>query len=350
MNTRLQVEHPVTEMVTNFDLVQWQLSIAEGRELPITQDELSVRGHAIEARLYAEDPDAGFLPQVGTILRWRPDDRCRVDAGIAEGSEVTAFYDPMIAKLIAFGVDREEARRRLLAGLRRTRLLGLTTNQRFLAELVASRPFIDAQIRTDTLEKTERTPVEPPDRAWALAAILRSRHDGVGAGWRSSGELHSVVELRAGEASRALRVAQGPDSTYTVEGQPPLQVVSDDTERAVVVQEGLRTRVDYVVEGEHVCVADDDGTWSFREPSAAATGDDGAADGVVRSPIGGRVMSVAVAAGDAVERGQTLLVVEAMKLEHRILASVAGTVKRVAASADDQVTDGQVLVELEPKD
>jgi len=368
MNTRLQVEHPVTELVTGFDLVEWQLRIAEGEKLPVRQQDVAMFGHAIEVRLYAEDPWAGFLPQTGPVLRWRPSagDGVRVDAGIREGQEVSPFYDPMLAKICAWAPTRDVAIRRMRAALRDTVLLGTVTNRAYLHELVGSEAFASASIKTDTLDRdafAQTGPRPEPDAlAWAVAAVARcvanDRSSTVdGSGWRSSGVLAWPVTLRHADAKRELVVDATSADRFTVRGasHEPLALRiagRDELGRTIVEHDGLRRALEVVVAGAEVWVDDAGHAHAFVEPtierSAAVEG--GAAGGVVRAPMGGRVVRVEVAAGDEVERGRTLVVIEAMKMEHRVLAPIDGRVSSVGVTAGGQVAVQAIVAVIEAKE
>jgi geranyl-CoA carboxylase alpha subunit len=332
MNTRLQVEHPVTEMVTGIDLVAWQLSVAQGEPLPMAQEGLRLRGHAIEARLYAEDPAAGFLPQVGRIEVWEPSPAIRVDAGVESGSEVSSFYDPMLAKLVAWGHTREDARRRLVGALQHTHCLGLQTNRAFLLELLASEAFADGEIKTDTIDARSHEAPQPSALDWAIAAALAVRAEDDR--WRSTGHASWTVTL----------VHRDEERTLLVEGQDRLRVgeieLRFDGDR--VEHDGVWRTIRYARVGGAVHLDE----FSFVEPAGAGHEDPVAGDRVV-APITGRVVRVEVAAGDAVEAGQTLVVLEAMKMEHRVQAPRAGTVASVDVAVDDQVDGGKQLCALE---
>ncbi len=364
MNTRLQVEHPVTELVTGFDLVGWQLDIAAGKPLPVTQDEVRWQGHAIEVRLYAEDPYSGFLPQTGTIVRFDPADRAgvRVDSGIASGGEISSFYDPMLAKLIGYGRDREEARRRLLAGLRDTVFMGPVCNLEFLISLLEDREFIDGAIKTDTLDARF---AEPPPRPgcgvqmWAVAALAHAHDHRLGAGgpeladataWRSSGALASHFTLRSGDEERVCTVGldEGASAVVTV-GDTTVQL-----HRIAASPGQLRVEIDgvsrpFAVErrGRVTHVGASGLSRAFVEPDAVAEAAV-RSDGVVRAPLAGVVLQVPVELGQRVEAGQLLVTVEAMKMEHRIEAPMPGTVAELTVSPGAQVTGGQQLSKIEP--
>jgi len=349
MNTRLQVEHPVTEQVTGQDLVAWQLRVAEGDRLPLEQSQIELTGHAIEARLYAEDPHAGFLPQTGDVLRWRPATAActRVDAGIQQGQVVSPFYDPMLAKLIGTGSTRAEAIRAVRAAVRDSVILGVTTNRGFLLELLGSDAFANAEIRTDTLDDRYRDAPPPrtaPSRlAWTAAALVRH---GVLApandGWRNGGEYASHVDLVCGDVKRSVRVVSKATRRFEIEmtGEPAFVVgVHDATDGRIALEhDGVRRTLDVVVRDREVLVDDAGFSHAFVEPSAASRAEEaGPGDGKVRAPMGGRVVRVDVATGDRVTKGQTLLVIEAMKMEHRVVAPADGVVQMLGAEAGAQV-------------
>ena len=369
MNTRLQVEHPVTECVTGQDLVAWQLRVAQGGRLPLAQSEVALTGWAIEARLYAEDPYAGFLPQTGDVLRWRPATAActRVDGGIHEGQAVSPFYDPMLAKVIGTGTTRDEAIRAVRTAVRTSVVLGVTTNRSFLMELLGSEAFARAEIRTDTLDDRFRDALPPrplpSPLAWAVAALARcgvfeapAAVDTRGEGWRSSGDYPAHVELRCDEAKRAVQVTTrgvAKDSArYDVEvqgeGVLALSIRRGQAGGQIAVEsDGVRRWFDVVVRDREVFVDDEGVAHAFVEPGPVQRAeDDGPGDGKVRTPMGGRVVSVAVALGDAVERGQTLAVIEAMKMEHRVTATCSGVVQTLAVVVGAQVAARSIVATI----
>jgi acetyl-CoA/propionyl-CoA carboxylase, biotin carboxylase, biotin carboxyl carrier protein len=379
MNTRLQVEHPVTELVTGLDLVRLQLDVAQGRPLPIAQEDVRLSGHAVEARVYAEDPAAGFLPQAGvaTAVRWSP--RARVDHALESGQEVSTHYDPMLGKVIASGPTREAARRSLVAALDDTAVLGLTTNLGFLRRLVASDAFRDADIDTGWLDRAAADgpvlPAQMPDVVLALAAWARAaapagrdpRHPfGALDGYRVAGpDAPVVVELDgAGEryvlrvdvAAGEIRGRVGGDERRW-EAHPLAADLGGDGPapgRGAVGQ--LRLEVDGVlVESEveltagSVTVAHHGEAYRFTVPDAFGPAHAAAAsDGAVSAPMPGVVLAVNVAEGDRVEGGAVLGVVEAMKMELALPAPLTGTVTTVGAAAGDRVALGQTLFEVAP--
>lgn len=367
MNTRLQVEHPVTEMVTGLDLVALQLRVAEGEPLPLTQADVRMRGHAIEARIYAEDPYAEFAPQLGRIAAWRPRTGVglRVDDGVRGGQTISPYYDAMVAKLIAHGDTREHARRRLVAAVRDGVLLGLGSNRAFLLELLEGEPFVSAAITTDAVDRWLAH--DPPPRprpsplGWAAAAVLRSQaiaqpseaHTNPWP-WRSSGAPSWPLTLREHADTRVLRVRHEGQGHYTIEGTEAgaalaLRVVSHDEGVLVVVHEGVRRRLAWALTDDGVALDEEGRAFTFTEPPARGAADeDEAGDGQVRAPIGGRVTAVLVTTGQSVTRGQPLLVLEAMKMEHRVPAPIDGRVERLAVAPDDQVAARQLLAQIEP--
>jgi geranyl-CoA carboxylase alpha subunit len=366
MNTRLQVEHPVTEMVTGLDLVALQLRVAEGEPLPLAQEDVRLRGHAIEARIYAEDPYAGFAPQLGRIAAWRPRTGAglRVDDGVRTGQVISPYYDAMVAKLIAYGDSREEARRRLVAAVRDGVLLGPGSNRAFLLELLEGEPFRSGSITTDAIDRwlAEAPPPRPrpSPRAWAVAAVLRSRaqvqppeaHTDPWP-WRSTGVAGWPVVLREHEETRTLRVRHEGQGRFAVEGAGAegtlaLRFVSRDEATVVIEHEGVRRTLAWAATDDGVALDEDGRAFTFAEPPPRSlAGEAEGGDGDVRAPIGGRVTAVLVSDGQAVTRGQPLLVLEAMKMEHRVPAPVDGRVARVLVKPDDQVAARQVLAKID---
>ncbi len=364
MNTRLQVEHPVTELVTGVDLVELQIAVAQGESLPFGQDAVTVRGHAIEARVYAEDPYAGFLPQGGTaqVVAWPA--RARVDAALEAGQLVGTNYDPMLGKIIVWGSTREVARRALVSALDESAVLGLTTNLGFLRELANSDAYRDAAIDTAWLDSHPdvfelRTPVA----AWCLAAwaLATSREAdtghpfGIGDGWRSGSPPAAVpIELTDAHAS-------GPDATTVLAVDLTAgSIVGPNSSVAVraLASKGaaLRLEVDSVVQEGHVLVDEHEvavayrgQTYVFRRPDAFGPGGRAPlSDGTIAAPMPGTVLAVQVGAGDHVAAGETLGAMEAMKMELALKAPFDGIVSRVDAVAGSQVALGATLFVVVP--
>ncbi len=346
MNTRLQVEHPVTEAITGIDLVQAQLDVAAGEPLPFRQDDITVTGHAIEARVYAEDSFGGFLPQAGTadLVRWPTG--VRVDQALASGQVVSTSYDPMLGKVIAHGPDRETARRALVEALDATGILGLTTNTGFLRALVASEEFRLATIDTAWLDTAV---VEPPSTevprvfaAWIqalLVAVQDSGHPFQSDGWRLGGTPSpTVVEL-----DETLLV----DRAAGTVGEHEVRQLSAENHVAVLSIDGRREIAVVNVQAHTAEVAYRGQRFVFERPDVFADHGPAAGDGSVVAPMPGTVLDVRVAAGDAVAEGDVLGVVEAMKMELALKAPFAGTVTEVAAAVGDQVSLGHRLFVVE---
>ncbi len=355
MNTRLQVEHPVTEMVTGLDLVGLQFSIAQGDQLPFDQSDVAVRGHAIEARVYAEDPFSGFLPQAGVaeVVRWPT--HARVDAALESGQRVGTSYDPMLGKVIASGASREAARRALVSALDDTAILGLTTNVGFVRQLVASAAFRDSGIDTGWLDAhPEEFALATPVPAWCLAAwsvAAASTADpsqpfGVGDGWRLGappGAVPIVLTAHEGDTrllsvDLAAGVIAGPHSARDVTSL-------GETDGLVRLQIGSEVHGGRVLLRPHeVLVAYRGQTYAFARPDAFAPGRTAATTtGRISAPMPGTVLAVHVAAGSAVDEGEALAVMEAMKMELALKAPFAGTVTEVNVVAGDLVDLGARL-------
>ncbi|MGE0500390.1 MAG: biotin carboxylase N-terminal domain-containing protein [Rhizobiaceae bacterium] len=360
MNTRLQVEHPVTEMVTGLDLVEWQLRVAAGETLPKRQEEIRLDGHAIEARLYAEDPYAGFAPQTGPILRWRPADAVaiegvRVDAGIAEGGPVTPFYDAMLAKVIAHGRDRAEAIARLSGALMATPVFGLTTNRGFLSDLLAAEAFAEGRMTTGLIDRwsDERAPLlkrpVPDDGIFAVAAALMATASG--GGWfRSTGVAECTVMLVCGDERRnaVVRFERGAMKGVTVDGKVhPVEAVEADGENRRVRIGGVWRTATCLLDGRELWLDLKGVTYRFSEPDPLAGG--GGEDDPARvvAPVTGLVRSVGVQSGGRVEEGQFLAVIEAMKMETTLSARIAGRVRAVHVAAGAQARAGELMIEIE---
>jgi 3-methylcrotonyl-CoA carboxylase alpha subunit len=370
MNTRLQVEHPVTEMITGLDLVEWQLRVADGGSLPLRQDQVVQRGHAVEARLYAEDPERGFLPSTGRIVRLRlPLDRdhVRVDTGVREGDEVSIHYDPMLAKVIAWGTDRLEAIDRLRAALEDTDVDGLRTNTRFLWEILGTEPVRSGDVSTRLLEtglmQGASTAAEQAT-AWLVAAAAgptlgvaqRGAFDGRSTPWGGHGgfRLNAPaalrLALRLGDERRWLRlVPLGPDLQVEIDGRVHLIESVGTTAGRIsgrIDGEPFDARVEVTEDGfvlRRQCRR-----YEFAEDTGAEHRASAEHEGHLRSPMPGLVLDVRARAGDCVEAGSVLVVLEAMKMEHSLSAPWSGTVSAVAVKPGDRVEEGVELVVLEP--
>ncbi len=368
MNTRLQVEHPVTECLTGLDLVAWQLRIAAGAALDIAQDEVLQRfesgGHAVEARLCAEDPVHNHLPQSGTLLRWQAPAGLRCDAALQSGMQVSPFYDSMLGKLIAHGPDRASALRQLVDGLDRTLCMGLPTNRVFLAQVLRHPVFAAGDFSTAFLAQHLAAPF-PPDAAHlqgllavCLAALPASPLPPLWDGWTSAGRTDTAVPLQV-QGERQVWVLHGHqgrwqavcgERTVVVEdfhaqadGQASALVsalVNGQLVQAALVRQGVQ----FWLQSGALALHGED--LRLQAVSRAQT----ASSGAVLAPMHGRVVRVEVAPGQSVQAGQTLLVMEAMKMEHRLLAPIAGLVKSLHAQAGEQVAARRVLAEISAAD
>ncbi|MEU5524105.1 acetyl/propionyl/methylcrotonyl-CoA carboxylase subunit alpha [Streptomyces sp. NPDC047860] len=373
MNTRLQVEHPVTELITGLDLVEWQLRVAAGEPLPFAQDGIRLTGHAIEARVCAEDPARGFLPSGGTVLRLREPqgDGVRTDSGLSEGTEVGSLYDPMLSKVIAYGADRATALRKLRAALAETVTLGVQTNAGFLRRLLAHPAVVSGELDTGLVEREVAGLVadEVPAEAYAAAALLRQaalRRPAGGSGWADPFAAADGWRMGGERAWTAhhLRVAGHDPVTVrvrgTADGGTELLLPGAGTPVRVSAGPVGGDRFTCTVDGvAHTFAALPDGTWLGRDgdawhmrdhdPVAASLTRAGQAGAdSLTAPMPGTVTVVKVAVGDEVSAGQSLLVVEAMKMEHVISAPHAGTVTELDVSPGTTVAMDQVLAVIAP--
>ncbi|MGY9054858.1 MAG: acetyl-CoA carboxylase biotin carboxylase subunit [Alphaproteobacteria bacterium] len=375
MNTRLQVEHPVTEWITNTDLVEWQLRVANGEPLPLSQDDIRVHGHAIEVRIYAEDPARGFLPQTGRldVLKFPEHDGfVRVDTGVVEGDEVSPHYDPMIAKLVVRGENRAQAVARLRSALADTQIAGVTTNRAFLHAVARHPAFAAGDVHTGFIEQhsadLHAEAAAPGDEviAAAVLSLLDARREEADAkaaltadryspwnstsGWRLNEQIHETVELDWGETRFSIEVAyRGAEYHMTLPSGPAhTRVVHREPGRLGVEIGGRRFNVGTHAKGGQVTIMARRGTYHFQihDPGAAAMGAD-ATGGKLSAPMPGKVTAVHVAAGAKVKKGAPLLVLEAMKMEHTITAPADGTVTALRCGEGDQVEEGIELVAFE---
>lgn len=370
MNTRLQVEHPVTELITGTDLVEWQLRVAAGQPLPKTQAQLQIHGHAIEARLYAEDADRGFLPSTGMLRHLQlpqASANVRVDAGVEQGDAITPYYDPMIAKLIVWDVDRDSALQRMQRALAQCQVVGVTTNAAFLRRLVMTESFRHANLDTALIER-ERDALDihhvpATDSDWALAAVLAISGTSadphadqasqsaweIADGWRLTGAASRGVILEHLEQRAQLQVKAIRDGWQVQVGDALIEVSGSAGNGHYALQvEGRLQRGSVVRDGTalHVFGTDRQQRFNVHDPVADAdsSNDHG---GSLLAPMPGRVVTLLVEPGSAVKRGTPLLVMEAMKMEHTLQAPADGTVHGFRARAGDQVGDGAVLVDFE---
>ncbi|MEZ5826134.1 MAG: acetyl/propionyl/methylcrotonyl-CoA carboxylase subunit alpha [Geminicoccaceae bacterium] len=370
MNTRLQVEHPVTEAITGLDLVEWQLRVAAGERLPFAQVDLAIDGHAFEARIYAEDVPRGFLPATGRLAHMSLPEHMaferapvRIDSGVGEGDTITPHYDPMIAKLIVHGDTREAALNRLAAALQDFHIAGSTTNLAFLQALARHEGFARGEVDTGLIARDLENLVELPEadmRCVAIAAIaalgLFQRASGDDpwtrlSGWRHWSQDSSHVLLSAGEKSFDCAVSALGHDFFEVGcdgGKLQLQARALTDERIECEHDGHLFRAGLSLVGDQVTVFHDAHAHAFQRPDALAGEEEGDAAGdVVTAPMPGLVKLVAAAVGDNVAKGQRLFVLEAMKMEHTLTAPRDGIVEAVNVSEGDQVEDGALLLRLE---
>ncbi len=380
MNTRLQVEHPVTEAITGQDLVEWQLVVAAGGKMPLTQDELRIDGHAVEVRLYAEDPARNFLPSTGTLVHLKlPEEgvHVRVDTGVRQGDTVTPFYDPMIAKVIVHDRDRTSAMRRMAALMGETEVVGVTTNSALLKALCSHPAFVGGEVDTGFIERHRATlfvkATPAGDRAFAVATLSRllewqdssppsandpwSPWNGQN-GFRLLDEGHEEVRWKDGEREVAViarRLRSGGLHLELPEGAREARVqrvadgrlsvkLGDDSFRATVVRRiALDGGIDYTLfmdgESRRLRLVDPLDVTQYEATASA--------DAMVRAPLPGKIIDLRVKAGDTVSKGQALLVLEAMKMEHTLAAPADGKVKSLRYAVGEQVPEGAELVEFD---
>ena len=376
MNTRLQVEHPVTEMITGLDLVEWQLRVASGERLPLSQEQLRINGHALEARIYAEDPAKNFLPSTGKLVHLAPPVESlnvRVDTGVEEGDSISQFYDPMIAKLIVWDDDRERALARMQQALADYRVVGVNNNIDFLSRLVACPAFAQADLDTGLIERERGflfpgAAGPPPDvfvvaaladllreKQWAQEKALRSADPSspwhARDGWRLNGAARRALIYRFGETQTSVGVANSGDGfalmvdnvTVVARGK------SDARGKMRVELDGVRMDAAVIAAGGMRHVFLHGRTWRIAAVDPLHVLSDGAgAHGGLLAPMPGKVIALLVEPGAQVEKGAPLLILEAMKMEHTIAAPSRGMLKAHRFAVGDQVGDGAELVDFEP--
>ncbi|MFO0123002.1 MAG: acetyl-CoA carboxylase biotin carboxylase subunit [Inhella sp.] len=379
MNTRLQVEHPVTEAITGLDLVEWQLRVAAGQPLPLKQNELRIHGHAIEARICAENPEAQFLPATGRldVLRWPAASRfersdVRVDTGVVEGDAISPHYDSMIAKLIVWGEDRAQALARLDAALAQTHIVGLQTNVAFLRRCAATASFAGADLDTGLIERERAALFGQPGLPLDVAAAAVVAHTlaleaqtrridswsdpwSARDGWRLAGDAVRRFDLAEGDAHHEvlLRRHHGGGLSLTVAGSTTAFAVDSASpeQHTLRFSEGLalrRVRVHTYARGEEVAVFAPQGSATLTEVDVIARAAEGAAPsgGRLTAPMPGKLIALHVKAGDAVKAGQALAVMEAMKMEHTLTSPRDGVVTECLYAVGDQLSDGAELLKL----
>jgi 3-methylcrotonyl-CoA carboxylase alpha subunit len=370
MNTRLQVEHPVTEMITGLDLVEWQLRVAAGEALPLQQDDLSINGWAFEARIYAEDAQKGFLPATGTLAHLEfPEQLARVDSGIRQGDTITPFYDPMIAKLVVHGPDRAVALNRMRTALADTIAVGTVTNIGFLAALCADNEFVEGGVDTGLIDrKLDQLNAQPsaPDHVVALAALalLDPQPPGGGADpfislglWSHWNAPKRVVHLVRGEDSHELAVSRPSGLSWTIgpyrDGAGAFEaitvrLVSNGGGILRIERDGMISSIRYLRSADSITLLDSGRTYTFTLPDISV-GESDVADAEDRlvAPMPGVIKQVNASAGQVVEADASLIVMEAMKMELTLAAPRPGSVAEILVVEGDQVADGDVLLRLE---
>ena len=371
MNTRLQVEHPVTELVYGVDLVEWQLRVAQGEKLPLSQPEILENrfGHAIEVRLCAEDPQENYLPQTGPVLRWAAPsgEGVRVDSYLETGAVISPFYDSMQAKIIAWGEDRETARQRLLKALDDTQLMGVVSNKGYLADILRHEAFAGGDFSTGFIgqyfPQDAINAAKPTPRQWALAVValysndalrLKDEHglDAEMIGWHSSHETASLFKLKCRGEERTLDALVHDGHCFTVSDGDVKTVIAvsrHDADGFAYECEGLSAKARVARQGDLLWLEAEGRTWAFADRTLAPVeGPAAGSDGRLLAHSDGKVVAVHVKPGDAVEKGQTLAVLEAMKMEFQLALPVSGTVESVNVGAGQQVKNKTVLVVVKP--
>jgi len=384
MNTRLQVEHPVTEMITGLDLVEWQLRVAAGERLPLRQEQLQLNGHALEARIYAENPEKGFLPSIGTLrylhtppaVNFRVDRldshmqtpaAVRIDSGVREGDAISPFYDPMIAKLIVWGKDREAALANMAAALAQYRIVGLATNIGFLQRLIAGQAFSTADLDTGLIERNHDQlfpavqPASTATLALATSLLLAQEADRIGdardpwahtSGWRMNGSLLRALQFADEAGAYRIDVEYRSDNQWILhrdgvqhalhferQGDTDLRVTLDDQIIAGnVVRDGDIFHAFH--QSRHAVL-----TWDDPLAHAGQVESEG---GRLTAPMPGKIVAVLVGKGDSVAKGAPLLIMEAMKMEHTIAAPADGVIDELLYAVGDQVTEGAQLLAFTP--
>ena len=358
MNTRLQVEHPVTEAVTGLDLVELQLRVASGEPLGLVQEDIKFSGHAIEVRLCSEDTDHDFMPQSGKMALWQMPEGVRVEHALQSGSEIPPFYDSMMAKIISHGADRNEARARLICGLEQTAAFGVTTNQGFLISCLRHPGFAKGEATTSFIGqyRDELLAPRPNEKAkTALAALLLYVTNPHAPPWRSGRSLAATFPLTMridlGHGAQEVDIVRGRDGSYVAvtdgsELRFEIDELGSDTIR--LRTDGMMESARFLRDGDRLFVLHRGATIAVRDLTLAAPVSAAAAggDGKVRAAMNGRVVAVLVKPGEQVAAGQPVMTLEAMKMEHVHTAGVAGTVSSIDVAEGEQVTTGRIVVEI----
>lgn len=356
MNTRLQVEHPVTEMITGLDLVEWQLRVANGETLPLQQHELTLNGHAIEVRLYAEDPRQDFLPQTGKVLRWQPAElpNVRIDHGMLEQGEISPFYDPMVAKVIAYGKTRQDAIRLLARAVDDCVLLGVNSNKQFLSNLLRHPIIVAGDTNTAFIQQHFQDDVSLHQQVLeletlAVAAALFTQQNQSNQTWQTGVSVPFPLRLKYADQQLLLHV-QSNHHQVTVQlcDQHATVDVVEIVDGTIVHQaNGIRRKLNYVLDQNQLYLDAGNGNIviensTYAAPEAAEV----IGDGKIRAPMDGAIVNLLVNVGDTVSKGQTLLVLEAMKIQQQIKSDVDGVVDELIGQVGQQVKKRQLLLNV----
>ena len=374
MNTRLQVEHPVTEMITGYDLVELQINVAQGKPLAVAQDDIRLRGHAIEARIYAEDPAQGFLPATGPVEFWGPAQvpGVRIDAGIQTGGSVSPFYDSMLAKIIAHGATREEARRKLVFALKETALFGVKTNKRFLIDALERPDFIEGRATTafiDTNFNGDALVVAPPPKKALVVGALLLYLDAFNAarakcvtdastlfGWSSATAISRSYRFEAGEKTVSIMVTPAGGELFSIHSDDEsLQCrVLEHSENSIRVEIGdERLHTQYIIpefeNSARVKLCLNGADFDLTDLNSVLTPlNEKAGAGAIIAPMHGMLVELSVTQGQTVAKGERLAILEAMKMQHELCCEIDGRVSQIHAKAGAQVAANTVLLEITP--
>jgi geranyl-CoA carboxylase alpha subunit len=367
MNTRLQVEHPVTELITGLDLVEWQLRVASGESLPLSQDQIKLTGHAMEVRLYAEDPSNNFMPQTGDILSWDlpSQNGVRIDHGICQGQNIGPHYDPMLAKIITFGQDRQEARRKLICAVEDTVLLGINNNKRFLANILKHEVFAQGQATTAFIEQyfsddCSLNASKVSLKTQAIAAILMHQqsskhsaasgelsgwHNGIATPWHyklasGANEYQLTLEVNNTESSPCYTVSSADDAIR-------LEVVKLDSTKLTFLHNNVLESVAFVFNEQTLFIDAEFGNTCFENIThAPVSAKEKTGNGRIKAPMDGAIVDVMISVGQSISKGENLVVLEAMKMEHTIKADIDGMIASIQTSDGEQVKNKQLLVTI----
>ena len=354
MNTRLQVEHPVTEQVTGLDLVALQLRVAAGEPLLLKQSDIQMNGHAVEARIYAEDPENDFLPSPGQIneLMFPESEGLRTDTGVDSGDEVSGYYDPMIAKIIATGTDRQEALQQLARGLGQTCLIGLTSNLSFLSRLCQHEVIKDGQMTTSFVDQNLEYLTDqslPPDAVLAAAGMSKLQAGTALPGWRhwGAGNLPVLLEAKAGLIRLDLQIRSADDITLNIDGRSVSYVVLRCAGHKLTSWQldgpNGQVTVYTFTKGQAIWASDGAGTWGFHLANTIKQDTEEQSDGIIRAQMNATVSQITARDGDKVNAGDRLIVLEAMKMEQSVLAPADGQIEKIAVNEGESVSAGQIL-------